>query len=38
MIAWIHGTRGFGTLLKILSVMAGVVFVSTLFLPDTKKL
>ena len=38
LIAWIHGTSGFGTLFKILAVAAFVIFVAVLFLPNRKAL
>ena len=38
LIAWIHGTSGFGTLFKILAVAAFVIFVAVLFLPNQKVL
>ena len=38
LIAWIHGTSGFGTLFKILAVAAFVIFVAMLFLPNRKAL
>ena len=38
VIAWVHGTRGFGALFEILSVAALVIFIAVLFLPDTKKM
>ena len=38
VIAWIHGTRGFGALFEVLAVAAAVIFIAVLFLPDTKKI
>jgi len=33
LIAWVHGTRGFGALFGLLSVAASLIFIGVLFLP-----
>ena len=38
VIAWVHGTCGFGALFEILASAAFVIFIAVLFLPDTRKM
>jgi MFS family permease len=38
LIAWIHGNWGFNRLFELLSVSALLIFLATLFLPDTKQI
>ncbi|WP_025770800.1 MFS transporter [Thioalkalivibrio sp. HK1] len=34
LIAWIHATKGFGTLFAVMSIAAGMIFIAVLLLPN----
>jgi len=38
LIAWIHGNLGFDALFMLLALAAGLILVTVMFLPSTKKL